>query len=216
MPQSPREIIEQHFRAGRPLDAFEAIYANAREHGGIVPWDDGQPAPHLVEWAQEHHIDGAGRRALVIGCGLGDDAEFLSRLGFDVTAFDLSASAIALCRERWPQSRVRYVVADLLNAPSEWQQAFDFVLESRTIQAIPWQYTEPAIRAISRFLAPGGDLLVLCLAREPHEPRTGIPWPLSRDELAQFEREGLRVVRWDSFLPHQPRFRVHYRRETAS
>ncbi|MFQ3673562.1 MAG: SAM-dependent methyltransferase, partial [Aggregatilineales bacterium] len=71
------------------------------------------------------------------------------------------------------------------------------------------------IRAISRFVAVGGDLLVLCLAREPHEPKTGIPWPLSREELAQFEREGLRVVRWDSFLPQQPRFRVHYRREAS-
>ncbi len=215
MTQSPRDIIEQHFRAGRPLDAFEAIYANARERGGVVPWDSQLPAPHLVEWAQAQQLNGAGRRALVIGCGLGDDAEFLSGLGFDVTAFDLSASAIAMCRERWPQSTVQYVVADLLNAPREWERAFDFVLESRTIQAIPWQYTEPAIRAISQFVAVGGDLLVLCLAREPHEPKSGIPWPLSREELAQFEREGLRVVQWDSFLPQQPRFRVHYRREAS-
>lgn len=215
MAQSPRDIIEQHFRAGRPLEAFEAIYANAREQGGVVPWNHELPAPHLVEWAQEQQLDGQGRRALVIGCGLGDDAEFLSERGFNVTAFDLSASAIAMCRERWPQSTVSYVVADLLAAPPEWDHAFDFVLESRTIQAIPWQYTEPAIRAISRFVAVGGDLLVLCLAREPHEPKSGIPWPLSREELAQFEREGLRVVRWDSFLPHQPRFRVHYRREAS-
>ena len=55
--------------------------------------------------------------ALVVGCGLGDDAEFIAGLGFSVVAFDISASAIAAAQQRFPQSTVRYRVADLMAAP---------------------------------------------------------------------------------------------------
>jgi protein-L-isoaspartate O-methyltransferase len=35
-----------------------------------------------------------GKRALVVGCGLGYDAEFLARLGYAVTGFDVAPTAI--------------------------------------------------------------------------------------------------------------------------
>ena len=43
------------------------------------------------------------------GCGMGDDAIELERLGFVVTAFDVSHTAIKLCKERFPQSKVSFV-----------------------------------------------------------------------------------------------------------
>ena len=52
------------------------------------------------------------QKALIIGCGLGDDAEALAKLGFEVTAFDISTSAIAWCQQRFPDSTVNYLVAD--------------------------------------------------------------------------------------------------------
>jgi SAM-dependent methyltransferase len=210
MAENPRDIIQTYFRKGDPLGAFEAIYANARAQGGLIPWDDRQAAPLLAEWAQRHALRGDGQRALVVGCGTGEDAELLQSLGFSVTAFDISPSAIALCHERWPHSSVAYTVADLLNLPPEWHEAYDFVLESRTLQAMPWQMTEAAIRAICACVRPGGSVLVLCLAREPEAPRHGIPWPLSRLELATFEQAGMRVQQWESFLPAVPQFRIHY------
>ena len=48
--------------------------------------------PQMVEWiANRPEING---KALVVGCGLGDDAEWLEEIGFDVTAFDISKSSI--------------------------------------------------------------------------------------------------------------------------
>jgi 2-polyprenyl-3-methyl-5-hydroxy-6-metoxy-1,4-benzoquinol methylase len=71
-----------------------------------IPWDDDAPNPNLVEFCETNTINGRGRTALKIGCGLGHDAEFLQSLGFKVTGFDLSPSAIASARIKFPDSEV--------------------------------------------------------------------------------------------------------------
>ena len=60
---------------------FEAIYASAEAGGAKPPWDYGAARPQLVEWAEARNLAGGGREALVVGCGYGADAEFLSVLG---------------------------------------------------------------------------------------------------------------------------------------
>ncbi|MDZ7952448.1 hypothetical protein [Nostoc sp. DedQUE09] len=42
-----------------------------------------------------HQPFASGQKALVIGCGLGDDAEALAHLGFEVTTFDISPTAMS-------------------------------------------------------------------------------------------------------------------------
>ena len=104
-----------------------------------MPWDDRQPNPHLTQWAKtaaERGIAGPGRRALVVGCGVGGDPAFLADLGCQVTAFDVSPTAIAEARERFPDEPVDYQVADLLAPPPEWQGTFDLVAEIYTVQAL--------------------------------------------------------------------------------
>ena len=51
-----------------------------------------------------------------------------------MTAFDLSPTAIEWCRKRFPQSSVKWVVANLLESPAEWRQRFDLVVEINTLQ----------------------------------------------------------------------------------
>ncbi len=80
-----------------------------------------------------------------IGCGLGDDAEQLSRWGFATTAFDISPTAIQECRARFPKSAVSYVVASRLAMPDEQWDAFHLVFESCTLQALPSE-----VRAVAR------------------------------------------------------------------
>ncbi|MCU0513023.1 MAG: class I SAM-dependent methyltransferase [Anaerolineae bacterium] len=212
MPEAVGDILRRHFQSGDYLAAFEAIYQNA-EQGGSIPWAEGQASPLLADWAQHTGLAGDGRRALVVGCGTGDDAEFLDRRGFVVDAFDVAESAIRLCRQRFPFSTVDYSVADVLQPPAAWRQRYDLVLECRTLQALPWQFYAPAVTAIAGCVRPGGQLLVLCLGREPEDSRAGIPWPLSRPELALFEQQGLAEVSFED-LPLRPRrhFRVVYRR----
>jgi hypothetical protein len=50
--------------------------------------------------------------------------------GRAIVPFDLSPTAVRVAQERHPQSSVRYEVADLLDLPATYRQAFDLVLES--------------------------------------------------------------------------------------
>lgn len=207
------DLIRQSWKQGDPTAWFEPLYARAHQENGRVPWAHLQPNPDMMDWLKETHFDAAGKSALVIGCGLGDDAEGLQHSGFEVTAFDVSETAIQWCQERFPESQVNYQVADLLNPPEAWQQQFDFVLENRTIQALPYQLANPAITQIASFVAPGGTALIICHGRDETEEPRGIPWPLSHGDLHHFEAAGLTEIAFKDYSKNGlRRFLVEYRR----
>ena len=165
---------------------FEAIYAGAEAGGARPPWDYGDPRPQLVEWAAAQNLAGGGREALVVGCGYGADAEFLALLGFRTTGFDFAPTAISAARQKHPVSEVRYLVADVLDLPHEWQSRFDLVVESLTVQSMPPEQHTVAAQNIAALVAPGGTLLVLATTRDESSELSGPPWPLTRAELDEF------------------------------
>lgn len=203
-------LAAEYRERGDPYGWFEEIYAKAGFDKDRIPWAAKGTNPHLVEWLLRGQ-ELRGRKALVVGCGLGDDAETLAHQGMLVTAFDVSRTAIAWCKERWPQSTVDYRVADLFQAEFA---PVDFVLEAHTLQALtPGPVREEAIRRISAMTER--QLLILARGGEP-EDQQAIPWPLTRGELEGFARTGLREARFEDFLDarHPPirRFRVEYAR----
>jgi hypothetical protein len=79
-----RQLAARAAESGDPAGWFETLYAEARDGHAVVPWDDRQPNPHLTQWAKTaagQGIAGPGRRALVVGCGVGGDPAFLADLG---------------------------------------------------------------------------------------------------------------------------------------
>ena len=211
-----REIARKHLEAGDPLGWFEDLYSRAGENASIIPWADLAPNPNLIDWLDRRQFLSPGK-ALVVGCGLGDDAEELARRGFETTAFDISDSAIAWSRRRYPQSVVTYIVADLFSAPVQWKATFDFVLELYTLQVLPPNLRADAVRCIASFVAQSGTLLVIARGREPSEPEGTMPWPLTNDDLSLFETHGLKRVSFEDYRdsedPPVRRFRATYRRE---
>ncbi len=179
---------------------FETLYANADGNSQIVPWANEKPNRFFLQWLSQNKLNGEGKRGTVVGCGLGDDAEKLAELGFDVTAFDISPSAIQWCKERFPETPVEYQVADLFNLPTEWEHAFDFVLEIFTIQSMPPSLREDAIRQIATLVAPNGHLLAICFAREHDESVQGPPWAMSKQEMDWFLKEDLTEVRVEQLI----------------
>src|SRR4051812_7329514 len=105
-----RQIIEAHYQQNDPLGWFEALYSSANGSTEIIPWADQQPNPHLVAWLDKTNTRGPGR-AIVVGCGLGDDADELARRGFEVDAFDISTTAIDWCGRRFPNSNMHFRAA---------------------------------------------------------------------------------------------------------
>lgn len=177
--------------AGEPTAWFDTLYSAAARGEARVPWDRRAPHPQLVQWAAQHGLDGAGGNAVVVGCGLGEDAEFLASLGFATTAFDIAPAAVAAARARFPSSPVSYTVADVFDLPHQWLGAFSFVFESLTVQSLPRTLRMRAIAAVRSLVAPAGRLLVVSGALGEDDPDDGPPWLLSRAELDEFGADGL-------------------------
>ncbi len=200
----------------RPLAWFEELYQKARDDGATVPWADRVPNPHIVQMLEKLSLDGSPRLALKIGCGYGDDAEWLAQRGFAVTAFDISPTAIAECRRRFPDSKVHYLVADLFGAPVDWNEHFQLVWESYTLQVLPPDLRRDAIQRICRFLSHGGHLVFAARAKDESEPEGEMPWPLTRNEVATFSTYGLSEGYFEDYFdtenPPVRRFRACFKK----
>ena len=214
--KTARQFARIFLEKDDPLGWFEALYSAAEGDEDIIPWADMRPNPSLVDWLDSNNVHENGKRALKIGCGLGDDAEILAEREFDVEAFDISASAIGWCRKRFPHSKVNYSTQNLFESPPSWDRAFDFVLEVYTLQVLPPELRPKAIEQIARYTATGGTLLVICRGREPGDDPGQMPWPVVRNELKLFEQQGLQAVSFEDFMddenPPVRRFRAVYQR----
>lgn len=215
-----RDVAQEHFDRTRPSEWFDTLYQEAQGNEGRLPWVDPAPNRNLVWWLEHERPSLAGTRALVVGCGLGQDAEELVRRGATVTAFDISPTAIEWAQRRYADSVVDYRTVDLFAAPPEFAGAFDFVLEAYTIQALPPEVRPGASAAIASFVATGGELLLICRARDEHDDPGTMPWPLTEAEVRSFCKEGLALVNLEDFIDDDGeesvrRFRALFRRDSV-
>jgi len=189
-----KNLVEKHSSSDEPFAWFEELYASAKNDPTFIPWAKLEATSHLQEWLKTHQPTKENKTltAVVIGCGLGDDAELLQEAGFQVTAFDISPTAINWCRQRFPNTKVNYVCADVFQLPTKWEKQFDFVWECRTIQALPLDVREDAIKGIVSLLKSSGTLLMFTHYHTEKEPPSGPPWALSEDDLAYFTSLGLK------------------------
>lgn len=186
-----RELAAEFAERGDATGWFEALYKEAAGDNEKLPWGDLEPNRFFRTFAERTGLKGNGRKALVVGCGLGDDAGYLSDLGFDVTAFDISPTAIEWAKKLHTGKNIDFRAVDLFEAPNEWRSGFEFVLEIYTIQPLPLELREQTIDAVAQFVAPGGELAVVTRGREDDEEPEKLPWPLSRKDLSRFEHNGL-------------------------
>jgi len=167
---------------------FEAIYAEAHGEAAHIPWEEGRPCPAMVAWlnAIAPSLIRCGSRVAVVGCGLGHDAREIMRRGYDVTAFDCSATAIEWARRLDPVNASAYIHADLFEPPSRWTHRFDLVIEVKTLQSLPPDRRVEALRQLHQLMSPHGHLLVIARAAEhPATFDAGPPWPITLDEMRE-------------------------------
>jgi SAM-dependent methyltransferase len=212
-----RRLAHESLAKGDATGWFDALYDAAQGDANVVPWADMRPNPNLTAWLDGRAPPSPPQAALVIGCGLGDDAEELARRGWNVTAFDISQRAIDWCRRRFEHSTVNYCVADVLSLPAAWRQKFNLVVEIFTLQVLPPELRDAAMAGIAGCVAPDGTLLVVARAREAGDDHGTMPWPLTKDELQAFERHGLEAAAFEDYLddhedPPVRRFRAEFRR----
>lgn len=215
-----KKLAAEYIESGDAMGWFDALYAEAEGDNEKIPWADLEPNRFFVKRATAVNLNGNGRKALVVGCGLGDDAKFLEEKGFDVTAFDISETAIKWAKRLHVESSIKFFTVDLFDAPKKWRRAFDFVLEVYTIQPLPLEMRSQVIDAIANFVADGGELIVVTRGREDDEELLELPWALSRKDLSRFEENGLKQTDFTEMPGDEEnkpisRFVVEYRRENV-
>ncbi len=183
--------------AGDPLGWFDALYRRADRRTQSIPWAELGPHPYVTDWLADPVVAPPGRRAAVVGCGLGDDAVAVADHGFEVTAFDVSSEAVAWARERFPKAAVDWRVIDLLALPDDLAGGFDLVVEVRTVQSLPGVVRDAAMHAVASLAAPGGVVVAVTLvATDAQRARAwrGPPWAQAPSELAAYRAGGLERV----------------------
>lgn len=187
-------LVEEHLGAGRPTGWFDPLYAAADGDASAVPWDGREAHPYLADWLADPVVDPPGRRAVVVGAGLGGDARALHDAGYTVTAFDVAPTAVAWARERVPEA-VTVLEADLLDLPDGLVGGFDLVVEVRTVQSLPGVVRDAAMHAVASLAAPGGVVVVVTLLATSADAAarwSGPPWAQAPSELAAYLAGGLR------------------------
>lgn len=183
---------------GEPTRWYDELWSAAGRGEVALPWDHTDPNPVLSGWLsgwETEHGDGEGRRAVVIGCGLGADSEFLAGHGWRTTAFDISPAAVVAVRERYPDSAVDYREANLLDLTEDSADlvgAFDLVVEIFTLQALHPSLRRPAVAGVRSLLTTGGTAFVVQVVRRDDQPRSAEPpWTLTRAEMEAVAGDGV-------------------------
>ena len=153
-------------------------YWENRYQTGDMQWEKGAPAPGLVDFLVAHPEIQRGK-VCVPGCGTGHDVRAFAAAGFEAFGFDLAPSAIRLCEEKTKAAGLvaKFQLADFLS--DEPPQKFDWLFEHTLFCAIQPSERDEYVRAVLRWLKPGGQFLAvnyfLC---DPDGP----PFPTSREE----------------------------------
>ncbi len=193
---------------------FEELYKENFLKDEHIPWAKMKTNEYLEEYLENNLPNG---KALVVGCGLGDDAIALSEAGFDVTAIDISESAIKWCVERFDGFGVDFKVQDIFELPEEMLGRYDFVFESQTIQSLPLVLRDKIITAISSLVSENGKVLVIAHGKNAGEKFTGPPWPLEINEVKLFTMKGFKELEFSIFAEDTAlstlRFRALYQKE---
>ncbi|KQO95805.1 class I SAM-dependent methyltransferase [Leifsonia sp. Leaf264] len=143
---------------------FDKDYWEQHWHGGpgspADPMTDAAPSSAANPYVQHETAGLAPGTALDAGCGAGAEAVWLAEHGWTVTGADISASALAQAADRAGAAsvteNVTWIEADL----TTWEPAEPFDL-------VTTNYAHPTIpqldfyRRISRWVAPGGTLLIV-------------------------------------------------------
>ncbi|WP_030693127.1 class I SAM-dependent methyltransferase [Streptomyces globisporus] len=147
----------------RGADWWDGFYADRDKP---VPFFVAKPDENLVAYVEQGLLP-AGGRVLDLGCGPGRNALYLASLGFEVTAVDLSPTAIAWAEERAAGAgagNVRFLCGDAFTAGAVPDGPYDLVYDSGCFHHLPPHRRVGYLALLDRALSPGGHFALTAFA----------------------------------------------------
>ena len=177
-----REVFDTIVRPRGKHD-FEASYS------GTPPWDIGRPQPAFQALADAGEFRG---RVLDAGCGTGEHALMVARMGLDATGIDAAPTAIEIAKKKARDRglEARFVVWNALELASLNQQ-FDTVVDCGLFHVFDDHDRAAYVDSLSAATAPGGRYFMLCFSER--QPGDFGPRRVTQAEIRSSFQEGWHV-----------------------
>ena len=159
-------------------DSFRTQFWVKRWERDKLPWDLGHVPPDLSNFlAQPHFTPG---RVLIPGCGTGYEVRAFHDAGYDVTAIDFSAPAVAHAKEALGSLGDKIIQGNFFKYDFGTTR-YSLIYERGFLCSFSPEHWPEYAKRVTELLLPGGRLVGLFLyGQEPDPP----PYPLT-DETAQ-------------------------------
>ena len=182
-------------------EAYDERYKAIHKTGAA--WFTDTPTPILGDVMTRYAIP-RETPMLELGCGEGRDAGPLLAAGYDLLATDVSAAAVAWCRERWPDHAGRFAVLDAVRGELEGKYPFLFAVA--VVHMLLTDEDRAAFYSFVRDHLTADGIALLCSMGDGETDRTSDP----AEAFALREREhdgktvrvagtSCRMVSWETW-----------------
>ena len=189
----------------RSFPHWDNLYTNETSVGSL-PWYNKDLDDDLREHLSTMKITKG--RFLDLGTGPATQAIELSKLGFQVTATDISENAIT--RAKRMSKDIEFIVDDILNSKlKEEEDSFDYMFDRGCFHVLEPSFRQRYVNQVSRLLSDEGLLFLKTFsAKEPS--RGGGPYRFSIDEIDsifsdRFVRESFKETVYQGTLERLPK-----------
>ncbi|MFL6309729.1 MAG: class I SAM-dependent methyltransferase [Nitrososphaera sp.] len=141
----------------RSFPHWDNLYAN-EEAVFSLPWYNKGLDDDLREQLSSINMT-RGKRFLDLGTGPATQATELSKLGFQVTATDISKNAISRAKSMSKEEDIEFIVDDILNSKLK-EDYFDYIFDRGCFHVLEPSSRQRYINQVSRILRDNGLLFL--------------------------------------------------------
>lgn len=169
-------------------DSSQTIFWTKRWEAGKTPWDFGGVPPALVAFLKR---EPTATRVLIPGCGTGYEVRAFHETGYDVSAIEFSAPAVAHARAVLGPLGERVIHGNFFKYDFTGHQ-YGLIYERGFLCSLPPARWPDYAARMAGLLPAGGRLVGLFLYGEEPEPP---PFPLTAATAAGLLGRSFRLVR---------------------
>ncbi|MDQ3835450.1 MAG: class I SAM-dependent methyltransferase [Thermoproteota archaeon] len=132
-----------------------------------------------------------GKRFLDLGTGPATQAIELSKLGFQVTATDISENAISRAKSMSEEEDIEFIVDDILNSKLN-EDHFDYIFDRGCFHVLEPSSRQRYVNEVSRILRDNGSLFLKTFSTK--EPSRYGPYRFSIDDIKSIFSNKFEIV----------------------